>query len=118
MKPRDIIQALKKGKPGTNGRLVLNQPITNIPVSDSDYQAAQVIEFILEKVLPEKATLQDILNILAEVQWWLVFFVALKDDRPFEPIQDDTEQATLKSCYFCSMPDGAHSDACPNHPGN
>lgn len=87
MNPKDIIAALKKGKPGESGRLVLEKPITNFPVSDSDFQAAQVIEFILDKVLPEKATLNDLLVLIAEVQWWLVFFVATKDNRPFEPVE-------------------------------
>jgi hypothetical protein len=85
MKPKDIIAALKSGTIGKPGRIIFAQPLTNLPVGDSDYRAAQVMEFILEKVLPEKATLEDVLILLAEIQWWMVFFASLSDARPFEP---------------------------------
>jgi len=94
MKPKDIIDALKKGRMGQGGRLTLSRPITNIPVGDSDYQAAKVMEFILKEVLPEKATLNDVLVLLAETQWWLVFFASLQNEKAFEDISGSNIAST------------------------
>jgi hypothetical protein len=96
MRPKDVIAALKNGQIGKPGRLTLANPITNIPVSDSDYQAARVIEFILDEIMPEKATLQDILVVLAETQWWLVFFASFQDNRALEPVAGLTPYAPDK----------------------
>jgi hypothetical protein len=84
--PEEIIAQLKSAKANETGRLVLSTPITNIPVSLTDFQAAKVLDFMWSEVLGDTNTLQDALNVIAEVQWWLVFFAAFKDEDGFEPM--------------------------------
>jgi hypothetical protein len=86
MKPEELIKRLKEAAPGSTGRLILSEPITNVPLGELDLQAAKVLDFMWNEVLSDTDTLQDALNLIAEVQWWIVFFTAFNDDKGFERV--------------------------------
>ena len=83
MKPSEVIDLLAKANSDSKGRLWLSNPMTNIPLGNSDLFAGKILK-AMNEFMPDKSTVQDYLNAILEVLWWIIFFSCLQDDKAFE----------------------------------